>query len=323
MYEPDGDQPGEFQYFREAEALRKTHDLPAGAFDIWTNDRGLFGLIVGVGAAKSSASMMAFGLDPRFDLSQAYFMISGICGINPGVASLGSVVWADYCVDGDLAHEIDLREAPEDWETGIFPIGGFAPFESVERGRKTLFLPEEVYQLNQRLSTWALNLTKDIDLSDLDSPEMARYRSRYEGFPEAQRPPFTLKGDNLGMTRYWHGEKINAWAEKWVAFWTEGKGRFATSTMEDNGTLRALTQLAKAGIVDWDRVMLLRTGSNYTMQAPDGQSALESFRGDGGGGETMFPGYLPSLRSLQRAGSAVIAEIVNNWDQYAKNPPAR
>jgi purine nucleoside permease len=323
MYELEGEKPGEFQYFREAEELRKTHDLPAGAFDIWTNDKGLLGLIVGIGAAKSSASTMALGLDPRFDLSRAYFMIAGICGVNPRVCSLASVVWADYCVDGDLAHEIDPRETPEDWETGVFPLGSFAPFSPGKRGPKTLFLPDEVYHLNQGLSTWACNLTRRIDLTDLENPEMARYRKRYQGFPEAQRPPFYLKGDNLGMTRYWHGKKTTEWAEKWVAFWTEGKGRFATSTMEDNGTLRALTQLAKAGIIDWNRVMLLRTGSNYTMQAPDGQSALESFRaeGEGGGGETMFPGYLPSLRSLQRAGSAVIREIIDHWDRYAGAPP--
>ena len=323
MYElSDEDKPGEFQLFCERHRLVKTHPLPAGAFDVWSNEEGLVGLVVGVGAAKSSASTMALGLDERFDLTKAYIMIAGICGVNPRYCSLGSVVWADYCVDGDLAHEFDPREMPTDWDTGIFPLGTFAPFSPCQRGEEFLFLPDELYTLNGNLTNWAYELTKDIRIDDLETPAMARYRRRYGSFPEAQRPPFVLKGDNLGTTRYWHGKNPTEWAEKWIDYWTSAKGRFVTSTMEDNGTLRALRQLSKAGRVDWDRVLLLRSGSNYTMQAPDGQTVLESFRGEGGGDETMFPGYLPSLRALQRVGSRVIDEIVGDWRTHRDHTPA-
>lgn len=322
MYEPEGDdRPGEFQFFREAEGLQETHPLPAGAFPIWTNERGLLGLMVGMGAAKSSASSMALGLDPRFDLRRAYFLIAGICGVNPRYSSLGSVVWADWCVDGDLAHEIDPREMPEGWETGLFPLGSSGPWPQAGRGSDCMFLEDETYALNSDLAHWALQLTRSIDLNDLDTPQMAAYRKRYAGYPEAQRPPFAMVGGNLGATRYWHGKLTNDWAEKWVRHWTGGKGKFVTSTMEDNGTLRALKQLAKAGKIDWNRVMLLRTASNYTMQAPDGQTASESLQGDGAGDEIMFPGYLASLRSLQRSGSTVINEIIDNWARYQETAP--
>lgn len=324
MYELEGEHPGEFQYFAEEEGLKETWPLPAGAFDVWANDDGLFGLIVGIGAAKSSASTMAFGLDPRFDLSKAYIMISGICGVNPRYCSLGSVIWGDWCVDGDLVHFIDTREAPESWDTGFYPLGTSAPWAPAERGPKYLFLPDETYALNKNLATWAYEQTKEIDLSDLDTPQMKAYRQRYEGYPEAQRPPFHMVGGNLGKTAYWHGKYTTEWAERWMDYWTQGQGKFVTSTMEDNGTLRGLTQLAKAGKIDWNRVMLLRTASNFTMQAPDGQTALESFRGEGGeggGGETMFPGYIPSLRALQRAGSKVVHEIISNWDHCRNHTP--
>ena len=322
MYElaPD-DQPGEFQFFCESHGLEKVYPLPAGAFDIWANDKGLIGLVVGVGAAKASASTIALGLDPRFDLTRAYLMIAGICGVNPRYCSIGSVVWGDYCVDGDLAHEFDPREMPQDWDTGIIPLGTFAPYAPSQRGEEFLFLQDELYCLNSDLCDWAYQLTKSIDLGDLDTPKMAAYRKRYSGTPEAQKPPFILKGDNLGVTRYWHGRIPNEWAEKWVDYWTEGKGRFVTSTMEDNGTLRALKNLSNAEKIDWDRVLLLRSGSNYTMQAADGQTVLESFRGEGGGGETMFPGYISSLRALERVGSTVINEILDNWESFADTSP--
>ncbi len=325
MYEfAEDDRPGEFQYFCEAEGLEEAYPLPAGAFPLWTNHRGLLGLVLGIGAAKSSASTMALGLDPRFDLSHAYIMIAGIAGVNPRHCSLGSVVWADWCVDGDLAHEIDPREMPEDWDTGLFPLGAFAPWAPIVKGSDYLFLEDvedEVYALNKGLAHWAYECTRSIELTDLDTPTMIEYRKRYSGYPEAQRPPFVMVGGNIGITRYWHGKITTEWAEKWVQHYTGGKGKMVTSTMEDNGTLRALSNLATAGKIDWNRVMLLRTASNFTMQAPDGQTALESLRGDGPGDEVMFPGYLSSLRSLQRAGSKVINEIMDHWDRFESEVP--
>ena len=47
-------------------------------------------------------------------------MVAGIAGIDPEDASIGSVAWSSYLVDGDLGHEIDAREIPEDWDTGFF-----------------------------------------------------------------------------------------------------------------------------------------------------------------------------------------------------------
>ena len=322
MYEFKTDEPGEFQYFREAEGLVKTHDFSFGQDGIWSNDAGLFALTIGIGAAKAASTTMAFGLDPRFDLTHAYFLIAGIAGINPRFGSLASTAWADYCVDGDLAHEFDAREIPPAWSTGIIPIGCDTPFTHRSKKAADLFHNDELYTLNRSLSNWAYENTQSIDLSDLDNDLLASYRHRYSDFPEAQRSPFVLKGDNLSSTRYWHGKLFNAWAERWVEFWTHEKGRFVTATMEDAGTLRALTQLATAQRIDWDRILLLRSASNFTMQAPDGMTPRQSLRGENERDGNLFPGYIPSLRSLQRVGSKVIHEIIKNWEHFKNTPPA-
>ena len=65
---------------------------------------------------------MALGMDPRFDLSKAYWIVAGIGGGDPADVSLGSAVWADHVVDGDLAYEIDARQIPESWPTGFVPL---------------------------------------------------------------------------------------------------------------------------------------------------------------------------------------------------------
>ncbi len=64
-----------------------------------------------MGNTNAATSIMALGLDPRFDLSR---VLAGRRhrGLDPADASVGSAVWADYVVEGDLGHEIDAREIP-------------------------------------------------------------------------------------------------------------------------------------------------------------------------------------------------------------------
>ena len=109
-----GDAPGEYQYWVEREHLDTVLPFPAGYHDLRLNPKtGVLGVLTGVGTARTAATIMALGLDPRFDLTHAYFLVAGIGGIDPQIGSLGSAVWSDYIVDGDLAHEIDAREIPQ------------------------------------------------------------------------------------------------------------------------------------------------------------------------------------------------------------------
>ena len=125
MFEPGedtGDVPGEFQLWVEREHLDQVLPMPAGYHHIRLNKEGVLGMLTGVGTAKAASSVMALGLDPRFDLSKAYWIIAGIGGGDPDDVSLGSAVWADHLIDSDLAFEIDGREIPPDWPTGYVPL---------------------------------------------------------------------------------------------------------------------------------------------------------------------------------------------------------
>ena len=126
-----GDVPGEYQYWVERQHLDTILPFPQGYHDLRLNPyTGVLGLLTGVGTARATASVMALGLDPRFDLTHAYFLVAGIGGIDPHIGSLGSAVWSDYIVDGDLAHEIDAREIPPDWKPATSPCANPRPTSS-------------------------------------------------------------------------------------------------------------------------------------------------------------------------------------------------
>ena len=309
-----GDAPGEFQHWVEREHLDKVYPLPAGFHDVLANEKtGVIGIVTGEGTAHSATSIMALGLDPRFDLTHAYWLMAGIAGIDPADASLGSAAWAEWVVDGDLAHLIDPREMPKEWTTGYFPLFNDAPYPAK---RKTdPGGPTEVYHLNGALTEWAYQLTKDTPLPESD--RMKSSRARYTETPNAQKPPFVLKGDNLAGSTFWHGKLLDQRANDWVKYWTEGKGNYVTTAMEDSGLCQALTNLSKAGKTDFNRVMVLRTASNYD-SPPPGRAAAENLAEENSG---VFSAFLPSLESAYLVGSRVVHEITDHWDKYENHVP--
>src|SRR5207245_10664731 len=141
------DGPGGYQLWLEREHLDQVLPLAAGYHHVRVNKDGVLGILTGVGTAKAAASVMAVGLDPRFDLSKAYWIIAGIGGGDPADVSLGSAVWANHVIDADLAYEIDAREIPADWPTGYVPLRRTAPYEQPVRSE----LEGELYTLNPDL----------------------------------------------------------------------------------------------------------------------------------------------------------------------------
>lgn len=313
--EDEGDRPGEFQFWKERYGLTEKFEFPHGFHDIYYNpEKGVLGMVTGMGIARASAAFTALGLDPRFDLTKAYWLIAGIAGIDPQDGSIGSAVWTDYLVDGDLAHQIDAREIPADWPTGYFPLFAHAPYPKQEGD--VIARNGEMFQLNTQLVDWAFTLTRDIELMDTDA--MLALRSKYTAMPAAQLPPKVLRGDHLAASTFWHGKLFNDWANDWTKFWTNGKGNFMTSGMEDTGSYQALTYLDNAGLADKQRVLVLRTASNFTMQ-PAGMTAAENLASESTG--AGYAGMLPSLEAAYKVGSTVIDEIVLNWDKYEETLP--
>ncbi len=81
-------------------------------------------------------------------------------------------------------------------------------------------------------------------------------------------PPFVLEGDNLAAMSLGTARSSTSGPRKWVSYWTDGKGNFVTSAMEDTGTYQSLTYPHPTGKVNKERVMVLRTASNLHTLPP-------------------------------------------------------
>src|SRR6516164_10930647 len=110
--------------------LAQTLRFPQGYRPLHYNSKlQVLGIVTGEGKSHAAASIMGLGMDPRFDLSKAYWIVAAIAGVDPKKASVASTAWAKFVVDGDLSYQIDARESPRGWSTGYVPLGRSSPYQ--------------------------------------------------------------------------------------------------------------------------------------------------------------------------------------------------
>jgi purine nucleoside permease len=305
---------GELHAWRTLWPLKRELPFPMGVRPLlYDPRRHTLAILTGMATARATASIVALGTDPRFDLTHAYWIVAGTAGVDPNVASAGSAAWAKWVVDGDLGQELDPRDAPPDWPIGMVPYGKKRPYESPAPPGESEDA-DVAFQLNPKLVDWAFAQTRDIKLADDDL--LAKLRAPYSG-PGAA-PPFVLEGDGLMSARTWYGDKLNRWAREWVSYWTGGKGVFAMSAEEDSGILQGLKFLARGGRVSLNRVLVLRAGSDYTIPPP-GESAAEFLAKEADGD---FPATAEALSSLYAVASPVARRLADDWTHTRDSVPS-
>lgn len=305
-----GESNGEASRWISRMHLNEVFPFPAGFRPLHMNSDGVLEVMTGMATARAAASTMALGLDPRFDLTKAYWILAGTAGIDPTVASQGSAAWAEWVVDGDLNNYVDPREIPRDWPDGRIPWDKSTPFDAPGSNIG------QSYHLDPGLVRWAYGLTRGVEIPD--TSQMAKFRAMFTGFPEAMRPPFVLIGDNLCSATYWQGTLATAWARRWVKLYTDGKGTFATSSCEDSGFLQSIAFLGHAGKVDPRRVLVLRAASDYCVPRP-GITSAESLQY---GTASAYMAVNEAFESAYVVGSIVVKEWVKNWSVYRDRIPA-
>jgi purine nucleoside permease len=86
-------------------------------------------------------------------------------------------------------------------------------------------------------------------------------------------------------------------------------GSLSNQKQEDNATLEAMVRAALAGLVDFARIVLLRTGSDFDRPPPGVDPVYHLTAAPQGGFE-------PALQNILLAGRPFVEDVVNNWAFY-------
>ena len=280
--------------------------LSAAAPEVACDAQGLCLMTTSMGYANAAASTAAVALSDRFDLAKTYVLIAGIAGVDPNDGTTGGAFWARTAVDAGLMHAIDPRQIPQGWPNGMVGLGADATGEKPEWSAGT-----EVVALNHALAERAFAMTRDVALADSDTARA--YRAAYPQ-AAAKAPPAVALCDTASSDTYWHGSLIAEGVEAWTALLTDGAANYCTAQMEDNATLAALQRAADAGRLDFDRVALLRTASNFDREPP-GKTPIESLTADSGG-------FGPATTNAFRVGSAFADAVIADWASWSEGVPA-
>jgi purine nucleoside permease len=318
-----GDVPGELQFWVEREHLDQSIKVPGIEHPLLTNGKGLYAMVSGT-TSRSAIAVMTLAMDPRFDLRHTYFLLCGIAGADPAHMSIGSAAWIQWAVDGDPGYEIDNRETPPAWPYGIIALGATQPGQPPPNLGATPIagLTDDsggsvgriAYKMNPSLVAWAFGLTKEVALPDTSA--LMDWRNKFTGAPEAQKPPGVIEGASLGTDKFWHGPIMNRWGEEWVAMYTRNAAPMVMSDCEDQGACLAMAQLDRLHKIDFQRLLILRTASNFTVPPPGVTPDRSLFAN-----LANSVGYIPALEADYRVGSVVTDELVKNWPKYRDQIP--
>ena len=108
------------------------------------------------------------------------------------------------------------------------------------------------------------------------------------------------------------GDLLAAAFEYTSTLFTNGSATYCTTQQEDSGVLAALVRGNVAGLVDFTRVMSMRTASDFDRPAPNQTAADNLFNG-------QDAGYSAAVKNIYLAGVRVVEDIVGNWNSTYKS----
>ena len=219
-----------------------------------------------------------------------------------------------------LQYEFDAREIPEGFNTGYLPYG----VNSADQYPVTIY-GTEVFEVNEALRDKAFEFAQRAKLND--SSASSAYRVRYaavSAYAAALESPMTLKCDTTTSDVYWSGTLLSEAFENTTKIWTNQSDiTYCMTAQEDNATLEVLVRMATWNLVDFSRVIVMRTGeslprtgpilslsaaaSNFD-RPPPSVSAFEHLR------LLEQNGFRSAVANVYLAGVEIIKGILDEWD---------
>jgi purine nucleoside permease len=261
-------------------------------------------LTTGESEINAASTITALVHSPYFNLEKTYFLIGGIAGINPKYGTLADVAFSKYAIQVALQYEFDAREIPANFTTGYVPQGAYAPNQYPGSIYGT-----EVFEVSETLRDIAAEFASSAKLSD--SAAAKAYRAHYtdEGvtiYKAATKTPGIIKCDTATSDVYFSGALLGETFENTTKLFTNGSGIYCMTAQEDNATLEAMVRAAKDKLVDFARIIIMRTASDFDRPYP-GLSDIDNLSYSDQGA------FEPAIDNIYLAGTPVVQGILSNW----------
>lgn len=270
-----------------------------------TEDLQICQVTTGESEINAASTISAVVLSGKFDLTSTYFMIAGIAGVSPKWSTLGGVALSRYAVQVALQYEFDAREMPDNFTTGYWGFGTDLPGTMPAEWYGT-----EVFEVNDDLRQLAHGFASRANLSD--NADAAAYRARYAAagagdYAAGAAAPSVVLCDSATSDVYYSGDLLAHAFDNTTALWTNGTGSYCMTAQEDNATLEVLLRMAVEGLVDFARVIVMRTGSDFD-RPPPGVSAYDHLL------VMDQNGFEIAIDNIYNAGVEIARGVLGGWN---------
>lgn len=263
----------------------------------------------GEGEINAASSITALLLNPLFDFSKSYFLIAGIAGGESSLTTIGSVTFAKYAVQVGLQYQVDYREyihTNPNWTSGYFGYGVDNPWTYPANVYGT-----EVFELNENLRDRAVKLAKTAELNN-GTEANAKFRALYNE-TAARSLPKVVACDSYTSDNYYFGNVLSDYFKAYGEMMTNSTGsdkfRYCSTAQEDNASLEAFLRMDLHGLVDFSRVVVMRTISDFARPPPSYANDTVGFFNDANQG-----GISASIANLVIAGKPFVHDVLTHWD---------
>ncbi|TKA83017.1 hypothetical protein B0A55_00828 [Friedmanniomyces simplex] len=260
-------------------------------------------LVTGESEINAATTIASLVRSPRFDLTTTYLMVAGIAGVNPEVATICSVTFARYAVQVALQYEFSQFEIPTNYTSGYIPQGSVSAQEYPQSIYGT-----EVFEFNQNLQKMAATFARKATLNDSDDAMV--YRANYaasSAYAAGAAGPSVVECDVATSDVYYSGTILSTAFGNYTTLVTNGSGVYCTTAQEDNATGEALLRAAIQKLVDFSRIIVMRTASDFDRPYP-GEAATTNLLYSNQGS------FEPAIQNIYLAGREVVAGILDGWN---------
>lgn len=139
-----------------------------------------------------------------------------------------------------------------------------------------------------------------------DSSSAAAYRATY-GYAPANQPPAVVQCDTGTSNNYWSGSVLGDAYSNYTLLMTNGTGLYCATQQEDNAILEAMTRGDLIGKIDFSRIAIMRTASDFDRAPPTEDEVFHLLY-------AAQHGFGISIDNIFIAGHAIVEDILMYWE---------